>query len=134
MKYIYQLMIICIISCIGEFLNLLLPFPIPASIYGMVILFIALCAKIIKLEQIENVADFLLSIMPIFFIPPSVSLMTRWGILKANLVGLLVTCIVSTAIVFGVTGCIAQAMMRHRDKKSPKTDVANSDGEVASHE
>lgn len=116
MKYLYQFMIIGVITTIGEILNTILPLPIPASIYGLVILFIALCTKVIKLEQVENAADFMLAIMPVLFVPPSVTLMEYWGVLKDNLVGLLVTCILSTVVVMGVTGTIAQLIMRIRDK------------------
>ena len=116
-KYIFEFAIICIIAAVGEILNFLLPLPIPASIYGMILLFIALCTKIIKLEHIEHVADFFLGIMPILFIPSTVSLMTRWGILKDNLLGMLVTCMISTVLVFAITGLLAQAIMLRREKK-----------------
>ncbi len=116
LKYIFEFTIICIIAALGELLNHLLPLPIPASIYGMILLFVALCTKIIKLKHVEHVADFFLGIMPILFIPSTASLITRWGILKDNLVGLLVTCMLSTVIVFAVTGLIAQAIMRYREK------------------
>lgn len=118
MKLLFQFGIIAAFSFIGEILNDILPLPIPASIYGLVLLFIALCTKIIKLEQVETAADFLLSIMPIMFVPPAVNLMTIWPVLKDNLIGLLITCLVSTIIVMAVTGRIAQAIMRHQDKKS----------------
>lgn len=66
MKFVKQLMIILLFSFIGELLNSIIPLSIPASIYGMILLFIALATKIIKLEQIEDTAEYLLSIMLIF--------------------------------------------------------------------
>ena len=53
MKYAYQAMIIGGISFAGELLNTLLPLPVPASVYGMVILLICLCTKVIRLDQIQ---------------------------------------------------------------------------------
>lgn len=87
MKYLFQFTIIGVITAIGELLNLLLPLPVPASIYGLVILFAALCLKIIRLDQVEHAADFFLAIMPILFVPPTVNLMNYWGILKIILPG-----------------------------------------------
>lgn len=114
MKYLFQFTIIGVITAIGELLNLLLPLPVPASIYGLVILFTALCLKIIRLEQVEHAADFFLTIMPILFVPSTVKLMNYWGILKDNIVGLLITCILSTMGVMGVTGILAQTIIRKR--------------------
>lgn len=60
MKYAYQVMIIGGISFAGEILNKLLPLPVPASVYGMVLLLVCLCTKVIKLDQIQETADFML--------------------------------------------------------------------------
>ena len=75
MKYIKQFLIILLISFIGEGLNYLIPAPIPASIYGMVILFVCLCTKIIKLDDVKDTGLFLIEIMPLMFIPAGVGLM-----------------------------------------------------------
>lgn len=120
MKYLFQFTILSIITFIGEFLNNIIPLPIPASIYGLFILFTALCTKIIKLKDIEDTADFFLSIMPLLFIPPTVSLMTKWDVLKSSIIGLFITCVVSTVLVMGITGRVAQTLIsiRGRSKKA----------------
>ena len=118
MKYLFQFTVIGVITAIGELLNLLLPLPIPASIYGLILLFAALCTKIIRLDQVEDAADFFLTLMPILFVPPTVGLMTRWDVLKNNIFGLLITCIVSTVLVMGFTGIIAQFLIRRQGQKS----------------
>lgn len=114
MNYLFQFALIAIITFIGEILNFLIPLPIPASIYGLIFLFTALCTKIIRLEQVEKAADFFLTIMPILFVPPAVGLMTKWSVLKDSLIGLLITCLLSTIIVMSVTGIIAQKLMAHK--------------------
>ena len=116
MKYIKQFAIIAAITFLGEVLNLLLPFPVPASIYGMVMLFVCLMTGILKLSQIEETADLLLGVMPIFFISPTVSIMSSIGLIKDQLIGVFLTCVVSTAVVMAVTGWVAQFVMKH-DKK-----------------
>ena len=116
MKYIKQFAIIVLMTFLGECLNLLLPLPVPASIYGMVLLFVCLQSGIIKLAQVEETADLLLGVMPIFFISPTVSLMSSIGVIKDSLLGVFVTCIVSTAVIMVVVGVVSQAIIR-RDKK-----------------
>lgn len=76
MKYLKQFLIILIISFIGEILKEILPLPIPASIYGMVILFVCLLTKVIKLEDVRETGKFLIEIMPVMFIPAGVGLMS----------------------------------------------------------
>ena len=70
------------ISLIGEILNKLLPLPVPASIYGMVILFAGLLSGIIKLESVKEAGSFLIEIMPVMFIPAGVGLMSSCLILN----------------------------------------------------
>lgn len=117
MKYIKQLLIILFISFLGEVLGKVLPFPVPASVYGMVIMLISLVSGILKLEMVEETADFFLTIMPILFIPSCVGLITVWDKVKNNLVPIVVISLVSTVIVMGVTGLVAQAVMKKKEKK-----------------
>lgn len=118
MKYIKQFMIIALFTFLGEILNLLLPLPVPSSIYGMVLLFAALMTGVIKLPRIEETADLLLNVMPIFFISPTVSIMSSVGLMKDNLFGVFFICIVSTMVVMAVTGWVAQAVMKHSEKEA----------------
>lgn len=117
MKYIKQFAVIALMTFLGECLNLLIPLPVPASIYGMILLFLCLQTGIIKLSQIEETADLLLNVMPIFFISPTVSLMSSVGVIKDSLLGVLVVCVVSTAAVMAVTGLVSQAVIRHEKKE-----------------
>lgn len=116
MKYIKQFAIIALMTFVGELLNLMIPLPVPASIYGMLLLFFCLQSGILKLSQIEETADLLLGVMPIFFISPTVSLMSSIGAIKDSLLGVFVTCVASTAAVMIVTGLVSQAVIRHQKK------------------
>ena len=82
MKYAFQFALIISISFIGEILNKLIPLPVPASIYGLVILFLCLELKIIKLHQVKEAGDFLLVMMPVMFVPSSVGFMTAFPVMK----------------------------------------------------
>ena len=112
MKYLRQFLLILFISFLGELLKYFLPLPIPASIYGMVILFIGLLSGIIKLDAVKDVGKFLIEIMPVMFIPAGVGLMESWGELKAVLVPVLVITLVSTIVVMVVSGRVPQAVIR----------------------
>lgn len=116
MKYIFQLTIIFGISFVGELLNALLPLPVPASVYGLVILFLLLCTKIIKLEQVETVSEYLMAIMPIFFIEPTVGIMKSYGLVKGKILPLFVACFLSFGAVIAVTGLVSQMMIRMQKK------------------
>lgn len=117
MKYVKQLMIILIFSFIGDILNHIIPLPIPASIYGMVLLFIALSTKIIKLDQVETTAEFLLSIMLIFFVPASVGIMDTFFAYKSSMLSIIIIVIISTIIVMITTGLVSQFIIKLRNKK-----------------
>lgn len=117
MKYIKQAGLIATISFIGELLHFFVPLPIPASVYGMVILFVLLCLKFIKLSQVEDVANWLLSVMPIFFIAPSVGLINSFDSVKGQVLPLLFICFISTVVVTVLTGLIAQGIIRLQKKR-----------------
>jgi holin-like protein len=116
MQYIKQFLIIIAVSFIGEILNALLPLPVPASIYGMVILFVCLATGIIKLESVKSVSKFLIDIMPVMFIPAGVGLMSSWGVLSPILLPVSVITVVTIITVMAVGGNVAQLIIK-RDKK-----------------
>lgn len=116
MKYIKQFSVILLISFLGEALHALLPLPIPASIYGIVLLFAALALKIIPVSAVKDVSVFLLEIMPMLFIPAAAGLLEAWGILKPNLTAYIVITLVTTAAVMAVSGLVTQFFVRKGKK------------------
>ena len=116
MKHIKEFGIIIFISFIGEILHAIIPLPIPASIYGLVIMLICLGTKFIKLDDVRNSSVFLIEIMPMMFIPVAVGLMTSWNTIKPNLIPYAVITVVSLVAVIGISGWSAQFVIR-RSKK-----------------
>lgn len=112
MKHIYQFFIILLISFAGEILHFFIPIPVPASIYGLVIMLILLCTGIVKLSNVEKTSDFLIDIMPLMFIPGGVKLITVWDDVKPILLPLIVITAVSTVIVMAVTGKTTELIMK----------------------
>ena len=118
MKFIKQLVLILAVSFVGEILNRIIPLPIPAGVYGIVILFLLLLTRIVPLEAVESTGTFLIEIMPVMFIPPAVGLITTWGEIKNSVVAYLVISIVSTITVMVVSGAVTQLVTRiGRSKK-----------------
>lgn len=120
MKYLKQFGIILFISFIGEVLNYLIPLPIPASIYGIIILFLALELRIIKLSAVKDVGSFLIAIMPVMFIPAAVGLMESWGILKPSLIPIAVITLITTVVVMAASGLATQLVIRCSKKEGKK--------------
>lgn len=120
MKYLKQFLIILAISLLGEVLKELLPLPIPASIYGMVFLFILLLTGVIKLDQVKDAGKFLIEIMPVMFIPAGVGLMSSWNVLKPVLVPVSIITIITIFTVMGATGIVSQIVIRKDKSKETK--------------
>ena len=83
-------------------------FPIPASIYGFVIMILCLQFKIIKLEKVKDIGDFLLDIMPIMFVPAIVGITVIWADLADSIVQILLIAASTTVLVIVMTGKVAQ--------------------------
>ena len=103
--------------------SLWIPLPIAASVYGLVLMLIGLVTKLIPIEKVEGAADFLVEIMPVLFVPPTVSLITNVEALADMLVPLCIACLVTTVFIMVVTGRVAQGIMRHDRKKQGKTGL-----------
>lgn len=114
-NYLRQGLLIFGFTLLGEALHVLLPLPIPAAIYGLVLLFVALCLRIVKVEHIKQLSGFLLTIMPVLFVAPAVNLLESWGILLPNLGYTLLLIAVSTILVFAVSGLVCQAVCKKGD-------------------
>ncbi len=117
MKYLKQFLIILLVSCIGEILNYLIPLPIPASIYGLVIMLGLLVFKKLKLESVKEAADFLIDIMPVMFIPAAVGLIAFWEKLKPMLLPVCIITVTSTVLVIIATGKVTDFILERKDKK-----------------
>ena len=123
MKLLRQFLIILIICFIGEVLSKVAHIPLPGSIIGMILLFICLLLGIIKLEMLEEISKFLLDHLAFFFIPAGVGLLAYVGILKENLVPILVICFLTTFLVMIVTGWTVQIIKKRLNRKTTQKDM-----------
>lgn len=116
MKYIKQILIILGFSFAGQVLAAVIPFPVPAAIYGFVLLFIALCTGLLKEEAVSDTANFLISGMGILFVAPAVNILSYYGVIAPALVPICVIVVSSTFVVFAVAGLVTQWLRRKGDK------------------
>ncbi len=114
MKYIRQLFVIVLFSFLGEGLKSLLPLPVPAGIYGLLLLSGALQLHIIKKEAVADTGKFLIEIMPLMFIPAGVGLIDAWDVLRPVFVPVTVIVVLSTVVVMVVSGRAAQRVIRKK--------------------
>ena len=112
MKYLSQFLIILGFTLAGEALQRMIPLPVPASVYGLVLLFAALCLKVVKLEHVKQAGTFLTSILSILFVSPTIGIVDDWGLIQSNLLPILLLLCGSTALTFGVSGHVAQCFLK----------------------
>ena len=118
MKFLRQFMIILLLSFLGEVLKMFIPLPIPASVYGLVLMLLCLVTGILKTSQVKEAAFFLIEIMPVMFIPAAAGLIDSWKVLQPLLLPILVLTVVITIFVMVVTGKIAQMIAQKRGIKN----------------
>lgn len=118
MKFLRQFMIILLLSFLGEVLKMFIPLPIPASVYGLVLMLLCLVTGILKTSQVKEAAFFLIEIMPVMFIPAAAGLIDSWKVLQPLLLPILVITVVITVFVMVVTGKVAQMIAQKRGIKN----------------
>jgi len=117
MPLIRQFAIIAGVSCLGEGLRMLIPLPIPASVYGLVLMLLGLMTGVIKLEKVQYGAAFLIEIMPLLFIPAAVGLTQSWTQLVPVWLPVLAITLLTTVIVMGCVGKVTQGVIRLQEKR-----------------
>ena len=121
MKYIRQLALVLAVSFLGETLNRVIPLPIPASIYVLVMMFLLLESGLVKFEKVEATTVFLKNTLVVTLIPSAVGVMAAWDVLEPILLPAVLIIVVTNVLVLAVSGHVSQAIVRmqraHREKK-----------------
>ena len=115
MKYFSQILIILGFTLAGEALQRLVPLPIPASVYGLALLFTALCLKLVRLEQVKETGTFLTSILSVLFVSPTVGIVDDWELIREDILPILLLLTASTVLTFAVSGRLAQHFLKGGD-------------------
>lgn len=115
MKYLSQFLRITAFTLVGELLQRLIPLPVPASVYGLALLFAALCCGGVKLEQVKDAGGFLTSILPILFVSPAVGILENWGMIKSAVIPMFLLALASTITTFAIAGRVTQSLRKKEE-------------------
>ena len=122
LKHLKQFAIILAVSFLGELLNFLIPLPIPASIYVIVLMFLFLETGLIPVQAVKETSDFLIQIMPLMFIPAAVGLLNSWSLIRPAWLQYVAITVISTVAVMAVSGKVTQAVLRAGKRKEAHHD------------
>lgn len=117
MKYVKEVLWIIAFTFVGEVLNALLPLPVPAGVYGLFLMLIALLAGVIKVSDVEGAGNFLLDTMTMMFLPAAVGIMAAADVLLPVLGQYIVIIVVSTVLVMAATGRMAEFILKRTSKE-----------------
>ena len=119
MKFFKQFGWIMFVTCLGEILKYLLPFPIPASIYGLILMMIFLMTGLIKLDRVHQAGTFLIEIMALMFIPAAVGIIESWAQVQRIILPVSIITVITTIVVMIVSGRVTQFILeREEDHES----------------
>ncbi|OON88334.1 CidA/LrgA family protein [Oribacterium sp. C9] len=124
MKFVKEIVWIIAFTFIGEALNALLPLPVPAGVYGLILLLLSLVTGLVKLSDVEATGNFLLDTMTLMFIPAAVGIMSVTDVLLPVLIPYIIMIVISTIIVMTVTGLVASAILKHKESKNIKKEAS----------
>ena len=111
MRHLKQFSVILLFTLLGEALHALIPLPIPAAIYGLVLLFLALLLRILRPEIIRETGTFCIGLLPLLFVAPLVGLAESFDLIRDDLAAILVVLVIGLLVTFGVSGLVAQALL-----------------------
>lgn len=123
MRYLFQSGRILAFCFAGEVLHAVLPLPVPASVYGLLLLLLALCSGIVRLEQVRETGLFLTGIFPLLFVPAAAGVMELWAELGAMLLPAVIAIVPVTVLVFAAAGRTTQALIHRKEKKQNEISV-----------
>lgn len=103
MSIIKQLGLILAFGFAGEILGALIPFGVPASVWGLFLLLFCLGIRILKPEQLGKTADYLSANMAFFFLPAVASVLNNFDEIRGIVLKLLGICLFCTFFTFIMT-------------------------------
>lgn len=110
-NFFQQALTIAVILFISKIIEAFMPIPMPASVIGLVLLFIALCTGIVKLEQVETVGTTLTNNISFLFVPAGVSVINSLPVLSQSPVLIILLIILSTIFLLICTGFASQLLV-----------------------
>jgi holin-like protein len=120
MKMMLQIGVVFGICLVGQAISVFLPIAVPGSVISMVLLFLLLFFKVLKVDHIRKKADFLLQNMAFFFIPAGVGILANFASIKDCILPLLAVVVLTTFITFGATALTVQGVIAAQERVGRK--------------
>ncbi|MCD8873729.1 antiholin-like murein hydrolase modulator LrgA [Mammaliicoccus sciuri] len=125
-NFFHQVLTISIVLLISHVIESFMPIPMPASVIGLVLMFIALTTGIIKLEQVEAVGTALTNNIGFLFVPAGISVINSLGILSTSPILIILLIIISTILLLVCTGIFSQMIIKPSEKSTKRTKEINN--------
>lgn len=119
MKMMFQIGILFLVCLAGHAISVLLPFPVPGTVIGMILLFLLLLFKLVKADHMKPLSEFLLKNMAFFFVPAGVNILANLDLVKDKVFALAAVVVLTTILTFGATALTVQGVIRLQDKLFP---------------
>ncbi|MEI8200633.1 MAG: CidA/LrgA family protein [Eubacteriales bacterium] len=116
MKMMYQIGLLFGVCLLGQAISVYFPIPFPGSVLSMIILFLLLFFRVVKVDHIRQKADFLLKNMSFFFIPAGIGILSSFDLIRSSILPLITVIIVTTILTFGATALTVQGIITLQDR------------------
>ncbi|MEC2306912.1 antiholin-like murein hydrolase modulator LrgA [Bacillus atrophaeus] len=120
--FLTQAFIFAAIMLVSNMIAAIVPIPIPASVVGLVLLFLLLCLNIIKLEQVETLGTSLTSLIGFLFVPSGISVMNSLGVMQHYGLQIVLVILLATIILLAATGLFSQFIIRGKQTAADKQE------------
>ena len=116
MKMMFQIGLLFGVCLLGQAISVFLPIPFPGSVLSMIILFLLLFFRVIRVDQIQQKADFLLKNMAFFFIPAGIGIISSFDMIRDSILPLVFIAVAATILTFGATALTVQGVIALQDR------------------
>ncbi len=110
------LITLCGFYLLGDFIATLFGWPIPGSVMGMLMLFVALAIRGGLNSELKTSSQALLPYLPLFIVPASVGIVNYWDLLKAEGLQLLLIIFISLLAGMPICGWIMQVLLNRQQE------------------
>ncbi len=117
MSVLAQILLVFALCLLAEGAAAVLPIAVPAGVLSMVFLLLLLAAKAVKGTQLTQINQFFSENMALFFVPAGVSVLQYADVLLQNFWAVVLISLLTTPVVFFVTGQVVQLTMKLLQKK-----------------
>ena len=127
MKHFSEISLIATVSFIGELLHYLIPLPVPSSIYGLLLMLLLLVTHIVKLDHVKTTADWLITLMPVMFVGPTVGLIASYDSYKDILIPIIVISLATTVLTMAVSGLIRLQTKEEKEERAEALEACEKE-------